>query len=635
MDCFQTNCQSQKQGKTENERRIFMKAEGTEPIVIELERSSDNMVFMADEYVKVDGAPFLSLKDFKKYTSKTDYDWRHTTHHHYIIYCSACKNGTREDDLDIRYEKKQDPGITILGAYKCPCCGTEHQVKRVYHHKREERFSFDGPAETGLYYSNATIDGKTIKRLKTEAVYHEVKECTKIIRWPRNDGKISLSVCYIRWIPTWFNKKYRLVEKPVNYRIVINPETGQSYHFQGFENGKPSRFSEQKAKIRTVTFWDTEYMYNMSVRQAIEKILKQPVSSDSLSNSHLFLRYYLPEMDESQLSILSRMLKSNNGEYVKKRIKEIKRFTSEYSFDSLPRYMQAKSIKRRIAKKSVLYIAYHILHRYGFRDVNIMNGIIDYFDKNKEWLIKLFYNTDTVPEFTKYLIKTRGEKRTKQMLFDMLKDKKDNGRWFADAALGYHTLSNEYNMEIPPLRGNIRELHDKLSLMVLETKHKNHIINYTEEEKALQGNYKGYIFSLAKDTHELLFTGEEMRICVGSYGERARCKMCTIITMKHGDRFAACIELQKNGSHGFKMVQLKAKFNGVVQEMAPIVQWAEKNNILVSDCMDYKRAIQVESSESSPDIFPDVLWNRDNEIILPEQDDDLAVAFDAVFFPAM
>ena len=45
-----------------------MKVEGTEPIVIELERLSDNMVFMADEYVKVDGVPFLSLKDFKKYT---------------------------------------------------------------------------------------------------------------------------------------------------------------------------------------------------------------------------------------------------------------------------------------------------------------------------------------------------------------------------------------------------------------------------------------------------------------------------------------------------------------------------------------------------------------------------------------
>lgn len=606
-----------------------MKTAETEPVVIELERPSDNMIFMADEYVRNDGTPFSSVKDFKEFSRKCgDYNWESITQHYAIIYCPACKNGVREDDLDIHYKEQQTQGdtTTMLGTYECPYCGTKHIVKRAYHQKRGTFSS--------LYLCNATIDGKKIRRLKAEAVCYEFKECTKVIRWPRDDGKISLSVCFIRWIPTWFNKKYRLVEKPVNYRIVINPETGQSYRFRGFENGKPSRFSEQHAKMRTVTFWDTYYIYEGPVRYAIEKILKQPISSDSLSNSHLFLRYYLPKMDEFQLSILSRILKAGEREYVKKRLKEIRKFTHENSFDSTPRYMQAKSIKKRLAKNSVIYIVYHLLHRYGFRDVNIMNSMIDFFDKNEEWLINLFSGDECVkiiPEFMKYLIKVKGENGAKHMLLDMVMDKEDKGKLFTDAALSYHALSSKYNMQVPPLRGNIRELHDKLFLMTLEVTHENHIIPYTEEEKALQGRYGGYVFSLARDTNELFLIGNAMSICVGSYGDRALRKMCTIIAMKQGDRFAACIELQKNGPKSFKMVQLKARFNKIVQEIDPVVQWVKKNNIIVSDCYDYKKATQTETSEN----YFDVLQDEDEEIVHMNQDDDFEEIFQAVLFPAM
>ena len=608
-----------------------MKMAEIEPTVIEMERPSDDMVFMADEYVKNDGTPFSSVKDFKEFSRKCgDYNWKNITQHYAIIYCPVCKNGVREDDLDIHYKEQQAQGdtATMLGTYECPYCGTKHNVKRTYHKK-----AFDEPDTTSLYFCNATIDGKKIKRLKTEAVYYEFKECTKIIRWPRDDGKISLSVCYVRWIPTWFNKKYRLVEKPVNYRVVINPKTGQSYHFQGFENGKPSRFSEQRAKMRTVTFWDTYYMYTEPVRHAMEKILEQPISSEPLTNTHLFLRYYLPKMDESQLSVLSRILRASEREYVKKRLKEIRRFTQENSFGSVPHYMQVKSIKKRFAKNSVIYIVYHLLHRYGFRDVNIMNSMVDFFDKNEEWLINLFSGDESVkiiPEFMKYLIKVKGEKGAKHMLLDIVMDKEDKGKLFADAALSYHTLSNKFNMEIPPLRGNIRELHDKLFLMTLEATHENHIIRYTKEEKALQGRYGGYVFSLARDTNELFLIGNAMSICVGSYGDRALRKMCTIIAMKQGDRFAACIELQKIGHKSFKMIQLKVRFNKVVQEIDPVAQWVEKNNIIISDCFDYKRAIQTENSKS----YSDVLQDEGEEIAHMNQD-DLEEFFQAVLFPAM
>ena len=185
-------------------------------------------------------------------------------------------------------------------------------------------------------------------------------------------------------------------------------------------------------------------------------------------------------------------------------------------------------------------------------------------------------------------------------------------------------------MEIPPLRGNIRELHDKLFLMTLEATHENHIIRYTKEEKALQGRYGGYVFSLARDTNELFLIGNAMSICVGSYGDRALRKMCTIIAMKQGDRFAACIELQKIGHKSFKMIQLKARFNKVVQEIDPVAQWVEKNNIIISDCFDYKRAIQTENSKS----YSDVLQDEGEEIAHMNQD-DLEEFFQAVLFPAM
>lgn len=140
----------------------------------------------------------------------------------------------------------------------------------------------------------------------------------------------------------------------------------------------------------------------------------------------------------------------------------------------------------------------------------------------------------------------------------------------------------EYKID---LRMDIKELHDKVASDYNHFKHKNIEIDYSHLTADYSGKYGNLTFNLAKDTHELIDVGQTMRICVGSYRDRALKHRCYIVVARDNDNNPiVCIEIDHTGT---SLIQTKLKYNNSpTPEIAELItQWCNDYN-LDKDCYD-------------------------------------------------
>jgi hypothetical protein len=138
--------------------------------------------------------------------------------------------------------------------------------------------------------------------------------------------------------------------------------------------------------------------------------------------------------------------------------------------------------------------------------------------------------------------------------------------WSGDMIIDYITdIGNMYvqtekvlNTEHLNEKKSIEELHNYLQRNLLKARHKNRKITYTDEEKNLEFETEDYRIVLARDSHELLDIGEDLNICVGSYGQSAAAKNCIIalLYLKGDNVPAVCIEIRNKS-----IVQAKMAYN--------------------------------------------------------------------------
>jgi hypothetical protein len=143
--------------------------------------------------------------------------------------------------------------------------------------------------------------------------------------------------------------------------------------------------------------------------------------------------------------------------------------------------------------------------------------------------------------------------------------------------------------EVPNIKHfkTIEEMHDFLAVEVSKIRRKNHVLEYKSEEKKLETVIEDMTFKLAQDTHELITIGQLMRICVGSYDQKARAKACNIVTVQKNDSYLACLELVPE-SKTFTLHQAKTKYNSYPTDELKdvIIQWCTINNVHHIDCRD-------------------------------------------------
>ena len=268
-------------------------------------------------------------------------------------------------------------------------------------------------------------------------------------------------------------------------------------------------------------------------------------------------------------------------------IHEMKKALVTNSFDMLPKYMQKKSIKQRLRKNITMTAVYRWLYKFGIKDINIMNNIVDEISPKafRQMQSNMCDPTENLLPFIHWLLEGRNAESIKAIIINAFENDyhlRDSARMYAQAlAAGVTTIDNS---------GNIREIHDRIMHEYNRMRFRNRVISYDKTEKRFEQTVDDYQFILAEDTDRLYDIGNNLRICVGSYGENAVAKRCTIITMQKDNNYVACIELRKQQGQWY-MNQLKAKFNHTVQEIEPVIKWVESTGIKVDTCSDYTYAV--------------------------------------------
>jgi hypothetical protein len=212
----------------------------------------------------------------------------------------------------------------------------------------------------------------------------------------------------------------------------------------------------------------------------------------------------------------------------------------------------------------------HTIELIDFKDR--YNNSINSVDKEK------------INNFLSDMFKKKTESLVRNMLFC---GSEFSFRIFIDTANMYETFKRFELVDTRLLKGSIREIHDKMSADYRKLGERNIKIPYEEGMYELNDEIDDYKFELAKTTHQLITVGNDMGICVGSYGRRAAEGRLIIVTMTQNNKYVGCIELTKDGK---ELRQAKAIFNNVLQEKKAeaLKVWVERKKIETKHCYDYQ-----------------------------------------------
>ena len=582
----------------------------TKPFVIDYRKPR---VLIGGELVDSDGNIFKSITEMTKAKNK------YNVMVNQIVYCPQCSVGNR--DVNWGFPRNQRKRKKHKG--QCPNCG--------------KRLTLEYREDVGGY--------NTVLHCKKDEEQMEINRVSahnpgifpaQLKWWPINDGKLTLEIVTDLYFNRTMYGQYWLQHEIVRHRVIFNLDTGLCYSMRGIDrNGNPSEYSKQKHRLQNRTFGYMEVlpyaMDNAFVEIVLNALSKykgieyseepfDPGQTHKVIHKYLYLGHrigrdslgvmnYFAEMKSNDLEDMLRLNHESLQSNAKRSFRNLIALSKDNEVEWLPKYMQKRSIRNRLNKRVIAFYLYKWLHACGIRDVNIMNRVVDhYIDEyaNNTSCTNPFDNTNYNQSLShivdKYCLVSEEAKQSVDFMKWALMGRDANSVYhfiigvfahqrylLTDGARMYKTIV-AMGEELPRNIGNIKELHDELTVTHNKCKNKNLTIKYTNEEQKLEMDLDGYSFRLAKDTDSLYDIGKALSICVGSYGRSAAAKKCTIVTMSKDDKYVACIELRPKQKEMI-MQQLKGRFNHTVTEIEPVTEWVAATGIK-ADCYDYKMAIE-------------------------------------------
>lgn len=271
------------------------------------------------------------------------------------------------------------------------------------------------------------------------------------------------------------------------------------------------------------------------------------------------------------------------------------------------RLKSTKKIRRMLVQDLSYLFPFYMFSRYGFTDPNLIDRFNTFVDKCKKLNRPFKYDGSShIPAFSKKLISIRGEIGAINALVN-------GSKWVEDTARTYYLIMQKDPsvMQNDFLRGTMEEMHNKLSTIYLQIKHKNTPIPYKTGTEYLDASFGEYEFKRAVDTHELIKVGQIMHICVGSYGDNAVAGNLIIVVGRNNKGVPVmCIELIPKKS-GFILKQAKTFANNHIQsDMAyALKQWVEAIKIDTTECPDYEH-IRNNQIDSDPAYKQTYDWHQ-------------------------
>ena len=582
----------------------------TKPFIIDY---SQTRVLIGCEFVDSKGEIFKSTKEMREKAGRGDYKVN------FIVFCPACGAGNRQDVWGF----PRTSGKRKLTVHKgqCPNCGERLSLKYCD--------DFDDISVVSCSVDNGPIAVAHISGRNPAYFASHLKW------WDVEDGKLSIEAVYNLYFNRTMYGRYWTQREVLRYRYVFNLKTGQSYMMRGVDaKGNPSKHTGQIRRLQTYTFHS---FYNVPsemrpdfIRVVLDALreykgvgysaemqddtasIKQVYTScgHHINFDNLCWLNYFSGMKESDIHDMLEFASYRVQKKSRKYFRNLIALSKDNEVEWLPKYMQKRSIRRRLNKRAIAFYLYRWLYASGIRDINIMNSIVDNYidvvlDKTSpcqrpssfkasgesyplsevvvHWCLDPMQREHA---FLRWVSQGRSAESICQFVKSIFV--RGNARTlFKDSARMFSTLPESAR---PENVGNLKELHDALSVADRKIRFGNREIEYTDVEKALEMDCGEYSFRLPKDTDSLYNIGKALSICVGSYGRDALAKRCTIMTMQKADKYVACIELRvsKKNVH---MVQLKSRFNHTVQEIEPVIKWVANANV-DPQCSDYFNAVE-------------------------------------------
>ena len=433
------------------------------------------------------------------------------------------------------------------------------------------------------------------------------------------DDKLIASIFLAYYYPNTNGGKLAII--PVRHRLVFNYKTGKTYFLQGRDlSGKHPKF-DSSPEIFNATLGA-----EMGCCPEISAIIreKQIVSAlaEELIKVHNGKKEQLTKVGDFSDTSFSMLTIYNNIPYFNYDFYYMASKTTQslYFGDRKPRdrftyklrtlnerYSEGdpkvfekylfkgtsleikKSIKRELFANPLLADYYKLLVRSGFKNHDIIRSFLT---KNLDFLMsykKVFEEERAetqkcMLDFIKALIKSKGEAETCKALLSFKRS--DCGSYLKDTALMYAVFLKRKMFKKEYFKGDLGKIHDILAKDYKKIKEPNVKIEYDKKYFDLNDKINEFVFSLAEDTYELIDIGQEMHICVGSYGKRAANGKLIIVKMMQGNQYVGCIELSSNGK---ELKQAKACFNNRLEEKKAeaLREWVEKHKIETRYCYDY------------------------------------------------
>lgn len=273
------------------------------------------------------------------------------------------------------------------------------------------------------------------------------------------------------------------------------------------------------------------------------------------------------------------------------------------------RIKPTKHLKKQVIEDFKNFFFLYLFKQSGFKDPNLFMKFRLLYDKtgsDEEGALEGRGGNQDIKSFINELIKIKGEPTALKQMGEAQEF------YFRDAANSYNIIKAANGIvDQKLLKGNIGEIHDRLFAMAAKIKNENVPLQYEEWEEIFDRKCKYISFRKAVDTHELIFVGQDMHICVGGYGTSALKRDCIIIVgYNEKNKPAICIELIPNGKKKYVLNQAKAMCNASVQayDAEALRQWVDEVNqvvnLKVENCFDYQHIQNNNISYEKREIVP-------------------------------
>lgn len=483
--------------------------------------------------------------------------------------------------------------------YRCPNCASNIELGKT---RRPGEFE--------------DIKNYTYKRLERHKDWFQQNKYLYAYKIDFNEENSCLSVSLITNHVFPLPNAKNMVKQQCE-RITFNIKTGQSYRFRmiDLDTKTVSKEDEKCSRIMNMTYGEKGWVISVITKKIAIEIATMILEKKGVS---LNLQMIFDDINENNKYQLYRTLFSINryadsysadfikalvfeGSYIplkdrkefahiQSNIVKLSKFLKKHKVNG--KYQKNKCLKNPLKAKIVYF-----LKEIGFTNNDIINSFLE----NEDKLLMIVNNTSYIYDmhYSRLQIKNMREFITDycevKSETELVKKLSGNRHFFTDTVNMYYYLKEEIelfpHMKKELFKGDLKEIHDRISVLRDSLNKKNYYINYTTDDLKLNGSVDDYVFSLATTAKEMRDVGAIMHICVGSYAEEAWRKFCYIVFMKNkSGELQVCIELRKCGQT-FELRQAKDYCNNVLSEekKAPLVAWLKIHQIRFDNCYDSQR----------------------------------------------